>query len=703
MKNLYILTSFQLYSLALPVFAQSSTPFPPIETYFPLKPVISVPLITKAISNEGNIILANGQWYYSQSGALIWKEGIILDLGKYFDNDVNFHSMSGNGRFLGGYYFTDNNNNTSSIIFDTADNSYQTYLDFSPHYVSNSGKSFISTGRSGGSPVLEWVPSSDNLEKYYRLANSENSPINARVDYGVEDMDESASIAIGYETFYDPEINRFKSSSAYWHLDASIDAETLIANRLPALNAESAEGYQVSIQSYTRDISSNGNYIVGIQNENYSSLVHNDEYHVLYRPYLYSFSAPADSALTEIPIGTAEALGVSNEGRVVGTKFESSGSSAWVYDKEGSVRTINEWLEEGGSVAGNILFETATAISADGKVIAGVMKDSRNNLAIYSTGYIARYGVGAIDPREFSQTLEQANSASGYNATAAMSMAFNNAHHIPLQMQGVNRYAWITSDFARNDRFDTDLALAEAGSAIDLMDKQLVVGLGLGQSWAKQGLLFGGQADISGQYLLSELSYRGTGTPYIISLTAAHGQWDADITRKYLNAGLLDSSSGKTDVDSSMIRLRADWLDALEVLEFGISPKIEYSFNKTKTDGYTEASGSIPASYDAQSDSIHQIRYGFTAGRNVLDNKGIVRLRFEGVHRFDDGGSISLVRTAFDNFNTTARSNKQNWLLYGVDFEYSLKKNVTLTSGLSSSTGGQDPIFGMTLGARISF
>jgi hypothetical protein len=391
--------------------------------------------------------------------------------------------------------------------------------------------------------------------------------------------------------------------------------------------------------------------------------------------------------------------------------------SAWVFDMgSDSARSVSQWLSEGGVQAGNLSFLTADAISNDGNVIVGTMQKSyptdvdqnSSNLSIphgygYTVGYIADIRRGVIGTEAYKQSSNEAAQQTA-SISNFMNTILNGSHHVPLQMQGAGRYAWTTADYARNDRFDTDSALAEVGSAVDLMEKQLVAGLGVGQSWVDQGLSLGGDADLSGQYLVSELSYRATGTPYIFSLTGAYGMWDADIDRNYLNGASIATSRGETDVNSGSVRLRADWLDAAQFLGFGITPKIEYAFNQTKTDSYTET-GTFANSYNNQRESIHQTRYGLTAARNVLQDKGHVRLRFEGVHRFDDGKNISSATIVGINntFDIVGPGVKQNWLLYGVDFNYALNEQVSLTSGIQSSTSGQDPIFGSSLGMRVSF
>jgi hypothetical protein len=43
------------------------------------------------------------------------------------------------------------------------------------------------------------------------------------------------------------------------------------------------------------------------------------------------------------------------------------------------------------------------------------------------------------------------------------------------------------------------------------------------------------------------------------------------------------------------------------------------------------------------------------------------------------------------------------YLIICVDFNYALNEQVSLTSDIQSSTAGKDPIFGSSLGMRVSF
>lgn len=696
----YTLPSMLL--LALPARAEVSPP-PPLG-YTPL------PFLPTNVSGDGTTVIGylapdsdltlNFPIWTMETGTTDLFEMPPSNSGNYTSSGISF-----DGRFVGGTY---------AIFPDTNPNDFSTFSSFVPTYIGfildrenpddiatfenyriydidDTGSSGIGQNVTLNFGGASWLP---GLDQEWRLLLSNE---NQGSVYAIA-MDGAGIRAVGNQQ----DTNLF-TKSVYWDLEG----DAPVAIDIPSLPTDT------EFHSSAQDISRNGTFIVGSQYD----LIDGDD--GLDRPYLFTVGGD----VVEIPVLDGSASGVSNTGRVVGSvrelfmivasldRFEQNMQitpgviGAWVYDEVEGVRSINDWLVESGANAGSTIFATADAISEDGKVIVGLLGNGGSDVESNggSVGYIAREGSGAINPDEFSPTLNAGSEpgALGYNL---LNMTLHGAHHVPLQMQGAGRYAWITGDFARNDRYDSDSALVEVGAAMDFMDKQLVAGFGVGQSWVEQDLIFGGDVEMDGQYLLGELSYRANGSPLIFTLTGGYGQWDADIARNYINGPIIDTSFGNSDVTSGATRVRADWLDAATVGGFGITPKLEYTFTRTESDAYTEVGGGFPALFNSQDESVHQLRYGLTAARKVMEDKGLLRLRAEGVHRFDDGNAISSGTViGLGPFNVVGRSAKQNWLFVGFDFEYAVSEQMTITSGLSTSTDGQDPIFGSTLGLRVSF
>ncbi|MCH7226029.1 autotransporter domain-containing protein [Haloferula sp. A504] len=683
---------------------------------FPRGAVFGVDARPLGISRDGRFVVGG---YQTLNGGgmmdLMMRPGYLTA-----PNGFWIDRQTGNAAYLSGRAFVDVSDSGDSVV----GYNFEPVVDTAPQFVTDDP---ISVNVLGPGVATWWQGAASG-----GLLGT-GTPLGALpgVSYGadltVTAMDGAGTRAVGSQRNFlngGANLNALQagpvSRSVYWDLGGPGSPQ---ANAIPLLASEAS-----FIESFATDISRNGAYIVGSQYDD-------DGWVGLNRPYLFTV---ADGALTEIPVVGGYASGVSNTGRVVGSGFRGKRQvfvgtaltaadepvdppfqalGAWVFDEEAGPRTINEWLADSGAEVGDVFFQTADAISEDGTVIVGRFGSPDNypvevdevdppgdfEPVFEGPGYIARAGSGAINPAQFIPTL-QAGAQPGPLSYNLLNMTLHGAHHVPLQMRGADRHAWITGDFARNDRYDSDSTLAEVGGAIDLFDQQLVAGLGVGQSWVSQDLLLGGETELDGQYVLGELSFRATDTPFIFTLTGAYGSWDADVDRNYFNGGLINTSFGKTDVTSSALRLRADWLDAAQLLGFGISPKLEYTVTRTESDAYTEVGGGFPATFNSQSQTIHQLRYGLTAARPVLQEKGLVRVRAEGVHRFDDSDARTTGTVlGLGPFNLAGRSVKQDWFLFGVDFDYAVTDAITLTSGLSTATSGQDPVFGATLGALFSF
>ncbi len=300
-------------------------------------------------------------------------------------------------------------------------------------------------------------------------------------------------------------------------------------------------------------------------------------------------------------------------------------------------------------------------------------------------------------PASIDQSASVQGEAGGL-AGSVLNMALHGAHHVPLQMQGAQPGLWVTSDYARNEHYDSDLGLFEIGVSEAYYQDQLIAGFGVGQAWVDQDRPFGGEVDMDGQYILGELSYRPTSSQFVYTFTGTYGTSDADIVRGHAGG----PSAGSTDIDAAALRFRVDWLDATNLGGFSISPKLEYSYYYTDVDGYSETGGVSPATYSDQSEPSHQIRYGLTATREVCETKGLLRLRAEGVYRVD-GGSSQTSGTSPISFSFQGPVIRQHWLLLGADFDYELSETMTLTSGLSTATSGDDPTIGATVGLRMAF
>jgi uncharacterized membrane protein len=519
-------------------------------------------------------------------------------------------------------------------------------------------------------------------------------------------MDGAGTRAVGASYFDDD--GEEISQAVYWNLSGD-SPQAVSLGSLTSFGESEAE-----------DISRNGLYIVGWADTDDGTA-----------PFISYSGGPMSRILSPNAAFSrfGEALGVSNDGRAVGhfhldiaeRGYAEPGTIAFIHSPAWGSKTINQWLQDSGvEVNEDLHYLEANAISEDGQIVVGtalylgkpvesaVASDADTVApryeAIFADGFIAREGSGSINPTSYHNNLGGAGGAL-QQAFNSINMAMHGSHHIPLQMmKGPSRHAWFTADSGRWDRYRTNSYLAEAGFAVDLFDNQLLAGFGVGENYVEQSLAFDGDMNIEGQYYLAELSYKPTKLPMIFTLTGALGSWDADVDRNYLNAGNIDTSSGSPHLNSASLRFSVHWLDAVKVAGWGFTPKLEYTVNQMTIGGYAEQGGGFPAFFNEQSHTIQELRYGFSAARGFASDKGLLRLRAEGVHRFDKSGpGTSGNVIGLFGFNLPGQGIQQDWVQFGGDVVYSLTQRTNLTFGVSTATTGEDPVIGGSVGVQVKF
>jgi uncharacterized membrane protein len=521
-------------------------------------------------------------------------------------------------------------------------------------------------------------------------------------------MDGAGTRAVGASYFDDD--GEEATQAVYWNLSGD-------APQAVSLGSLTSFG-----ESEALDISRNGRYIVG-----WADTEDGEAPFISYSGGAMSRIFSPHSAFTRF----GEALGVSNDGRAVGHFHLDIGvgerslplleTIAFIHSPAWGSKTINQWLTDSGvEVSEDLHYLEANAISEDGKTVVGTAlylggpvestaasdgdAAAPRYEAIFADGFIAREGSGSINPSSYQNNLGMAGGAL-QQAFNSINMAMHGSHHIPLQMmKGPARDAWFTADAGRWDNHHTNSYLAEAGFAFDLMDQQLLVGFGVGENYVEQQLLLGGDTDIQGQYYLTELSFKPKELPLVFTLTGALGSWDADVNRNYLNAGNIDSSSGSPHLNSAALRFSVHWLDAVKLAGWGFTPKLEYTVNQMTIGGYAEQGGGFPAFFNEQNHTVQELRHGFSAARGFAADKGLLRLRAEGVHRFDQSGpGTSGNVIGLFGFNLPGQSIQQDWVQFGGDVVYSLTQRTNLTFGVSTATTGEDPVIGGSVGVQVKF
>lgn len=394
----------------------------------------------------------------------------------------------------------------------------------------------------------------------------------------------------------------------------------------------------------------------------------------------------------------SHATGVSADGSIViGTsEVENDGPfmQAFIWKEETGMVYLGDWLTSNGIAIGDRWFGDATSISDDGTVVVGMMEDVEGD---DQRAYIARVlpnggQSGLMDVDEYNHTL-------GLVANLAdlgmYQNSINGAHHRPLMdyaITGSNgACGWVTGDILRfNSDEDATTGLGEIGACADLFGGQMRAGIGFGMSHVSSGLPNGGDANTNSRYVVGEIDWRPSGSPLLVSILGLYGGADMDYRRAYTNGAAMTASLGDTDSRSGLMRVRADWKDALVFGSSGVSPYAAYTWSRRTVDGYTETEGTFPARYDEQSFTRNELRLGVSA-RTPLTDATALTGSAELVHSFGDAAKVSGEIIGVSAFSVGGGHDTETWARLGVDLDHKLTDSAMISVSAHAATDGYDP------------
>ena len=389
------------------------------------------------------------------------------------------------------------------------------------------------------------------------------------------------------------------------------------------------------------------------------------------------------------------ARAVNNTGSViVGQSSNASGKSeAFVYQT--GVMTGLGFLGTGDE-------SDATGVSADGTVIVGysrITPGSADRHAFVYTNVM-------LDETEWMRSLNGPGSLLAMT-TNLNQLPLEGAHHRPLMSydsMGKQSQAWATGDFGTSSRqSDRHMTSGEIGVSGTYGD--FVLGIAAGHASLNQDLLFGGNASISGNYLLAEADYRLADKESIASLVLMRGDYDATASRGYvLGGGVLDASRGSTGLKTSSARLRLDGPAQKFVSAISATPFVSYTVTRTTADAYTETGGSFPASFAAQEHTAQEGRLGVTA-KYVASPSTTLLFTAEWIHRFDNAGDgLSGVNLATSSaFAVGGIAPTANQARFGFDIDHKLSADTLLNFSVHAAGIGPSSDVSAALSVRRAF
>lgn len=344
-------------------------------------------------------------------------------------------------------------------------------------------------------------------------------------------------------------------------------------------------------------------------------------------------------------------------------------------------------------------YSDATGVSADGSVIVGF-----GNVTGGYTHAFVYANQTMLDADEWLRSLN------GPGSLVAMSTNLNllpleGAHHRPLMSydsMGKQSQAWATGDFGTSARqIDQHKTSGEIG--VSSTFGGFVVGVAAGHASLNQDLLFGGNAHISGNYLLAEADYRLADKESILSLVLLRGDWDAEANRGYETGGGTDVSNGRTDLTTSSVRLRLDGPAQKFVNAVSATPFASFTLTRTTADAYTETTGSFPATFGDQAHTAQEGRLGLTA-KYAASPSTTLLFTAEWIHRFDGAGDgLTATSSTMGTLTAAGIAPTADQARFGFEVDHKLSADTLLNVSVHAAGNGPSADFAGAISIRRAF
>ena len=392
--------------------------------------------------------------------------------------------------------------------------------------------------------------------------------------------------------------------------------------------------------------------------------------------------------------GWSIARAINHDGSVIVGQSQNSSGQSEAFVHQSGVMTGLGFLGTGDE-------SDATGVSADGQVIVGYSRITSGGAFRHAFVYANQT---MLDADEWLRSLNGPSSLLAMT-TSLNSQPLEGAHHRPLMSydnMGKQSQVWATGDFGTSSRqSDRHMTSGEIGVSQTYGD--FVLGVAAGHASLNQDLLFGGNAHISGNYLLAEADYRLPDRESIVSLVLVHGNYDADTTRGYVTGSGNDTSTGSTGLKTSSARLRFDGPAQQFTGSFSATPFISYTATRTTADAYAETGGSFPASFGAQEHTAQEGRLGVTA-KYVASPSTTLLFTAEWIHRFDDAGDgLTATSSTMGTLTAAGIAPTADQARFGFDIDHKLSADTLLNFSVHAAGIGPSSDVSAALSLRRAF
>ncbi|MFK0208850.1 autotransporter domain-containing protein [Agrobacterium sp. NPDC090283] len=309
---------------------------------------------------------------------------------------------------------------------------------------------------------------------------------------------------------------------------------------------------------------------------------------------------------------------------------------------------------------------------------------------------------GIIDFDQYAQTLTaRPNTGMGLDQANTL---LDGAHGAPMRnlLEPGRQSFSVVSDIGYDDG---------RGSAGGFGIADIAYGVGL-EGGATARLAFGGlydERDIDtggdfihrGSYIAPEISLPLTGGLYA-TIGGYYTPGRVSIERGYLNGGAMDYSRGEADLNVWAAKLRLDWLDALAIGEWNLTPYAGVTYAKAEMGAYAETGGAFPARFNANRENSTIIRAGLDG---ITDLSASIRLlaRAEAVYRLEkETAATTGAIEGLMGFSFAGQEIDRFWLRGGLGAEFDIAGG-TASLNLNVTTRGDDPDLWVRTGWKITF
>jgi hypothetical protein len=313
-------------------------------------------------------------------------------------------------------------------------------------------------------------------------------------------------------------------------------------------------------------------------------------------------------------------------------------------------------------------------------------------------------GSGLIDVADFNRTLQGA----GYIPVQAIGQAdlvLNGLSGNPLRgLPAAGRFnTWVAGDWGRqkNTAGDGDVGAGEVGLAYGV-NEAIRIKAAVGRTYNNQSLAYDGEATLTGTYVVPEIVAAIPGSSLFVTASGYYNAGDADIQRGYRNAGTPVKSVGSPDSTTSALRLRLDWLNAVQAGDLRLTPYGSVSRYRGRIDGYTETGGGFPVRWDGRTEYSTLGRLGADAAY-ALGESWTLLGKLEYVHRFGSqstGASGAIL--GLGNFTTDGLNYKENWGRANIGVEGKVGAGVAAVI-LNATTETNGPSYWAYASYRVDF